>query len=139
MVITLYVASFTIGVVGAITANHDGLVFLLELLVGSGAAWWVVLDARERGNPILHILQLILFLTWPIAVPLYLMTSRGFRGLYLSVAHFVGLVLIQSTGLFLAAILIHPVVKDTSLSQHRDTHQCKVKSKALHGTKTQEI
>ena len=83
----------------ALCGGAQGLVqdtlaqYLFTLLMASTAALWTVLDARRHNRPIVHIGQLVVFFFWPIAVPLYLIWTRGFRGLGWAVLHAVGLFL----------------------------------------------
>ena len=64
---------------------------LLHVAMCSIATYWCVVDSRMRGSPIVHSLHWIIFFTWPIAVPIYLVQSRGLRGLWLAVIHGIGL------------------------------------------------
>ncbi len=101
LVITLYVSSLSWGVVQVMAPAVAGaLYYLFGITMAGCAAWWAVLDARDRGKPILHILQLLVLVFWPIAVPIYLIATRGFRGLGLSVAHAVGLILVLCIGFY---------------------------------------
>jgi hypothetical protein len=109
LVITLYVASLVWGVVQVMLPESGGLYYLFALVMAGAAAWWVVSDARDRGKPILHILQLLIFLLWPIAVPIYLVATRGIRGLGLSVAHAVGLILVLCIGFYVTVFSVHGV------------------------------
>jgi hypothetical protein len=43
------------------------------------------------GQPMLHIVQMITFCTWPVAVPIYLASSRRLHGVGLAVLHGIGL------------------------------------------------
>ena len=55
--------------------------FLFSLI----AAWAVVTlcvhDSRIRNTPFAHILQFIMFGTWTVSAPIYLIWSRGWRGI----------------------------------------------------------
>jgi len=83
------VAAFS-GFADALSVN--ALVYwLIALLWACFATAWCVADASRRGAPLLPVLQMIMFLLWPIAVPIYLVTSRGWRGLGYAVLHAFGL------------------------------------------------
>ena len=43
-------------------------------------------DARNRHKPILPVFQFIMLFSWPIAVPIYLIWSRGWKGVLFAVA-----------------------------------------------------
>ena len=62
---------------------------------------WAVSDSRKRGHPIVHILQLLMFLTWTVAIPIYLIWSRGWKGLGWAVLHCIGV--IATTAVFFFA------------------------------------
>ena len=64
---------------------------LLPVAMCSIMTYWCVVDSRMRGSPIVHSLHWIIFFTWPIAVPIYLIRSRGLRGLGLALLHTIGL------------------------------------------------
>jgi hypothetical protein len=61
------------------------------LAIAAIATCWAVLDARRNGAPVLHIVQFLMFFTWPVALPIYLIWSRGARGLDLALFHALGL------------------------------------------------
>ncbi len=69
---------------------------LLGIVIGvmfvSALIGWCITDARIEGKPILHSLYWIVFFTWPVAVPICLMRSRGIRGLGLAALHAFGLI-----------------------------------------------
>ena len=70
----------------------NGLLYLLLCAaIASAMTGWCVADSRILGRPLLPVLQMITFFTWPVAVPMYLMWSRRFRGLGLALLHAVGL------------------------------------------------
>ena len=72
--------------------------WIVSLLMASTAAMWVVFDARYRGKPLVRIVQLIVMGLWPIAVPIYLIATRGVRGLAWTILNLVGLVLANFIG-----------------------------------------
>jgi hypothetical protein len=73
-------------------AANGGALFILALLIASTATAWVAIDSRLRKQPIQHGVQLVFLLTWPVSLPFYLIKTRGFTGVGLAFAHFVGLV-----------------------------------------------
>lgn len=90
IVVALYGLALFGGFIDAVSTN--GLVmFLFSLLFATLAASWCAMDARIRGNPMLPVVQMIVLLTWPIAVPVYLIQSRGARGLLYLFIHGLGL------------------------------------------------
>ena len=102
----LYIASAAWGLVQVFTRNA-GLYYLFALFMASMAAWWTVSDARRRGHPILHIVQLFVFLFWPIAVPIYLIWSRGLRGVGWTLLHAFGLILALCVGFYVTVFSVY--------------------------------
>jgi hypothetical protein len=89
-VVQLYLACLIWGVVQVFTQN--GSAYLgFSILNATLVATWVVIDARRREIRIHKIVLVILFLFWPIAVPIYLIMSRGLRGLGWAFLHAFGL------------------------------------------------
>jgi hypothetical protein len=79
---------------------------LLWVLPAWSATYWCVLDARKLGRPIVQSLHWIIFLTWPVAVPTYLVFSRRLRGLGIALVH--GICLSIACGLA-AQLTVHVI------------------------------
>ena len=63
---------------------------LISLVLCSGMALVCVYDARRIARPLADATPLVLFFTWPVAIPIYLVWSRGWkRGILLGMV-FVG-------------------------------------------------
>ena len=92
IVVAIYGLSALWGVVQAL--NSNGLAaFLGSLLFALLTTGWCIADSRRRGRPLLSVLQMIMFFTWPVAVPIYLIASRGLRGVGYIFLHSLGMVL----------------------------------------------
>lgn len=95
----LVVAMYLVSAVTNVTAvlRPEGLLvhLLFPLAVCSIMTYWCVIDARMLGSPIVRSLHWIIFFTWPVAVPIYLIWSRGLRGLGLALVHAVGLLAVS--------------------------------------------
>lgn len=52
--------------------------------------WWVIADASAQGHPIPLFSRNWLILVWGVAVPCYLLWSRGWWGLCLLLLHTIG-------------------------------------------------
>lgn len=78
LIVGLYVAAATEGFTRALGPGSVE-VCLGTLLMASTAAGWCMLDARRRGKPLSDATQLLAFLFWFLAAPLYLVVSRGWR------------------------------------------------------------
>jgi hypothetical protein len=68
---------FILSAVAQVTRPESGRsVLLLWALTASTASYWCVVDSRTIGRPVVQSLHWIIFFTWPIAVPIYLVYSR---------------------------------------------------------------
>lgn len=56
---------------------------LLSLGTCLGFTWFCTVDARLSGTPLLEWAKVGIFFGWPIAVPVYLLCTRGISGLRL--------------------------------------------------------
>lgn len=84
--------------------NNNALVYGLgAILMASASAGWCLLDASWRGQPLTWAAQLLAYLFWPIAVPIYLISSRGWRGL--------GWALLNALASFAVSIVAHAAAK----------------------------
>ena len=97
--VALYVATVAWGVTQCFTQN-GGVYYLFALFMASMAAMWVVFDARHRGKPLVSVVQFLVFIFWPIAVPVYLIATRGVRGFGWSLLNFFGLVVALCIGFY---------------------------------------
>ena len=73
--------------------------------MASTATSWCVVDSRILGRPMLRVTHEMTFLIWPAAVPLYLIWSRRFRGLGITLLHAVGLTVICTVAFIVTALL----------------------------------
>lgn len=104
LLVQLYVSLLLWG--GAqVFSNNAGVHYVFTLFVASCVTWWVVSDAVLLGYPTNFAAVITLFLFWPLATPLYLIWTRGIRGLGWTLLHAVGLVLAYNVGLYFAAML----------------------------------
>ena len=101
----LYVAQIAMGATQCFPLNV-AVYWVFSWLVATLASMWVVFDASHRGKPLVSIVQLIVLFSWPIAVPVYLITSRGIRGLGWTVLNVTGLIVANMLGYY-ATILVY--------------------------------
>jgi hypothetical protein len=90
MILALYVV-VAVGGIARVANPSSWILVLYALLLATIATEWCVLDAYQRGRPIVSVVQMIMFFTWPLAVPVYLIVSRGWRGVAYAVLHAIGL------------------------------------------------
>lgn len=87
LVVSLYLLVMALGVCQALWPHHALLCLGLGLACASTATLACVVDAQIRGRPILTSLHFLIFITWTLAAPIYLVWSRGWRGGRLAVVH----------------------------------------------------
>ena len=97
--VELYVAQVAAGAMQCFP-QFGAWPWCLSLLMASSAVMWVVFDAQHRGKPVVSIVQLIIMGLWPIAVPIYLLTTRGVRGLGWTILNIVGLAIASCVGYY---------------------------------------
>ena len=76
---------------------------LLSLTLAVGLATWCTVDARRHGTPMPGAVPLVMVLTWPVAVPVYLLWSRGWVRGGVAAAGFVMALILLFMGSFLLA------------------------------------
>lgn len=105
----LYVVTLEQGVLQALRPEgYMALVYLLAM--ACLATYWCVLDSQTRQRPILHSFYWLIFAVWPLGAAIYLVWSRGWKGLPLSMLHGLGLVLVYNVGYLPVAYLRTPWV-----------------------------
>lgn len=86
--ISLYLLAVLAGVRATALPQRS---YLSDLLLQLEAAIVItqlcVVDARLLGRPLVHAAQWVMFLSWPLAVPIYVLWSRKLRGALLLLAH----------------------------------------------------
>jgi hypothetical protein len=100
----LYVCAALQGISDVVSPDNGLLYLLVALAFASLTSQWCVIDSRRMGQPMLHIVQMITFCTWPVAVPIYLVSSRRLRGVGVAVLHGIGLLAVAWLS-FLATVL----------------------------------
>lgn len=60
---------------------------LISLCTAIVVTWLCIADSRLMGRPMVQSTHWIMFFTWPVAVPIYLVWMRGMRGLLILLAH----------------------------------------------------
>ena len=66
-----------------------------------------VIDSRIRGKPVLHSFRWMIFFTWPISVPIYLLWSRGVKGIGPTVLYVLSIILTQVLAFHVTGYLIY--------------------------------
>jgi hypothetical protein len=61
--------------------DNSPLMIFIPFTFGILVVLTCAMDAARRGTPILHILKFVMLMSWPVSAPIYLIWSRGWRGL----------------------------------------------------------
>lgn len=85
----IYGATAFWGVAQVVAAESAAIYMLAVLLIASAATCWAVLDARLAGRRMSAIVPPVYFFLWPVASLVYLLWSRGWRGLAIWAIHVV--------------------------------------------------
>lgn len=107
LVIGFYLLVATWGAVLTVPLHGHIAFLLLSVLAASMATYLCVLDARMRGRPIVQGVHWIMFFTWPLAVPIYLIYSRRLWGLVLIFIHGIGLFIVLTLAFHLAGYVAY--------------------------------
>lgn len=106
----LYLLTAVWGVAQVFTQN-TGLYFVYWfvywLSLASTATSWAVIDARYAGRPMPHIVQHLFFMTCDISLPVYLIGSRGVRGLGWLLLHGIGLMVVSCICFYATVLLVY--------------------------------
>jgi hypothetical protein len=93
ILLSFYLVVAANGAMQAFPLRGPGLGILLTVMAASLATYGCIVDSRLVGRPIVQSVHWIMFFTWPLAVPIYLIYSRGFlRGVGLFLLHGIGLI-----------------------------------------------
>ncbi len=82
-----------------------GADFCFSIILGLAMVEFCVADSRLKDKPINYNLRFIMFLTWPISVPVYILRSQGIKGIWDIIFYFAFLMLMGSLGLLLRFLL----------------------------------
>ena len=89
--------------VRAAICDESRVDLLLKFVVACGMAMACVADSRRIRRPMAEATPIAIVVTWPIAVPIYLVWSRGWRRGLLAAAAFLGSVVVLAMVPFFAA------------------------------------
>jgi hypothetical protein len=78
--IVIYVLAIAWGVQSVIASEQSATPFVVSVALALTCTIWCVADARARGKELIWPARIGVFFFWPFAVPIYLIWSRGLRG-----------------------------------------------------------
>lgn len=91
LIVSIYLLWAASGIMQTLASPPAWLLWLNALLAASAVTTWCVVDAKHQGQRIVQVLQVLLFFTWPVGAPVYLVRSRGWFGAFLAIVHSLGL------------------------------------------------
>jgi hypothetical protein len=101
VLLSFYLLAAANGAMQASQARSGMVSLVLAVMAASLATYGCVVDARLAGRPIVQSLHWIMFFTWPIAVPIYLIYSRKLRGVVLLILHGIVLIVVSNVAFYL--------------------------------------
>jgi hypothetical protein len=104
IVVAFYVSAALVGVTSALSQNAL-VAYLGTLLMACTAAEWCLIDSSYRGKPMTWSVQFLVFVFWSLAVPLYLIVTRGWRGVGWLLLHVAGMYAIVFSTYYLTSRL----------------------------------
>ncbi len=87
LVACIYALMAIWGVVLALAREDSRAYLIFALASPSAMALWIAIDARRNNLHVVHVAYIFVFFFWPLAVPVYLIWSRGARGLCWAAVH----------------------------------------------------
>jgi len=102
----LYVAVAIWGIVQYVAAGNGIVLLCYNIIVASIATTWFALDASGRHRFIPDIVYYLVFIAWPVALPIYLIYVLGWRGLGWTLLHTFGLLVAYSIGFYAAFMVL---------------------------------
>ena len=84
--------------------------YLSAIAIALPAGYWAIGDAQLRGNHVPHVIQPAIVCYWFLAIPIYLLSTRKWRGLLQLLMHSAGTILASLAGYYFAVWFLWPNV-----------------------------
>jgi hypothetical protein len=81
---------------------------LVVFSMSTAATMWCTVDASSRGEYYPHSLRWVTMFTWPIAVPVYLIETRRWRGVRLTALGLAAVIVLELVGYKVGQLLLTP-------------------------------
>ncbi|WP_406694836.1 hypothetical protein V5E97_27715 [Singulisphaera sp. Ch08] len=107
MLVLLFAVSVLGGLHNALTWESEGIKLALTFLTASVVTQCCIADSKVIGKPILLSFQWLMFLSWAISAPMYLVWTRRFRGLGLAIGYVLLYLIVQYLTFIAMASLVH--------------------------------
>jgi len=79
---------------------------IASMATGVFMTWFCRTDSRIRGKPLAWSLQWVIYLTWPVFVPVYLLATRRLKRLHWVILAVAGYVLALCVPLFIVQFIV---------------------------------
>ena len=107
LVAILYSLAVIVGIRTALSREREPVDVLLSMSVAAATTLACVTDARVLGRPIIHSVQFIMLLTWPLSPLAYMVVARRWKGLLWFSIHAVLLVGTYWACYFFTALVLY--------------------------------
>ena len=106
-VIVIYALVLLSAIHSMLTDGNDGASMGFSLATTFGVVLCCITDARLRGRSILHIVQFLMLIAWPISLMIYLLWSRRWWGLLWCIGAFVSYLTMSFLGWLIVVIVVY--------------------------------
>lgn len=79
--------------------------FFIAILMSLGFVWLCTLDARLLGEPLMWSAKMGIFFGWPVGAPIYILWSRGTKGIGLLLSHGILFLLVAAMSMIAGSII----------------------------------
>ncbi len=93
------------GAAGTTVGEESRAHFFSMGVASLGLFWWCWVDARMRATPIPHGIVFVMAFTWPLSAMIYLIWSRGLRGLGITLLTVIVMIVLVGAGGLVAQIM----------------------------------
>jgi hypothetical protein len=99
--------SFAVLLDGVVETGYVPLVVRVfaALPMAAAATMWCIVDASSRGEYYPHSFRWLTMITWPVAVPVYLIRTRKSRGILLALSGLMAVLVLGAVGGALGYVL----------------------------------
>ena len=94
LVASLYLLWAASGIAQGLSLPPDWLLWLQAALAAAVMTTWCAVDAARRDRPLGPARLALILVSWPVAVPIYLLVSRGWKGLFIALGHAIAMSLV---------------------------------------------
>jgi hypothetical protein len=90
----IYVLVFALGISDVFSYENSVIQAIFSIGLAIFATIWVIHDRWSQGGNIAYVLRIIILVTCPFSVIVYLIYSRGLPGIYWAIVNFVATALV---------------------------------------------